>query len=103
MAMFTETAIVNFHSSFPTKKTKFCFLFLFSENRQKFAFSICSKETEIAIFFSSVCGIPEIWRHGLATLRHGDGGGNMETWRHNADMRHGNVEKWRHRDMDMDF
>jgi hypothetical protein len=83
--MLAEPAIVDYRLS--TKENKrpssifrlqqtnrvCCFHFPFTENKWKLPFS--------------VCGLPEMWGHGL---------GNMETWRH------GDMKKWRwsHRNME---
>ncbi len=85
-----------------------------------FPFSVCRKNTEVAIFreflfpFAECRKRGEIHRHGdMVTWWHGDmemetrSQGDTDTWRHgdmyswtHGDMKHGDMETWRHRDME---
>ncbi len=78
MGMFADLAIVDYHLSFydQGKQTSvFCFCLQQTNGSLLFPFSICRKQTKVAVF------------HG-----HGD----KETLR----WIHGNMETWRHRDME---
>jgi hypothetical protein len=70
---------------------RFSFPFPFAENKRKFAVSVYGlQKTNGSFHFQlvpfTVCGIPEMWRHGL---------GDMVTWR----WSHGNMEIWKHGDI----
>ncbi len=83
--MFAETVIVDFRLTFAEQgKQTSVFLFHLRQINGSllFPFSICSKQTEVAVF-----------RQFRFHLRNS---GNMETWRR------GDMEPWRHRHGDME-
>jgi hypothetical protein len=108
MGKFAKTTFVDYRLSFAGQgKQTSVFRFRLQQTKESlpFPFSVCRKQTEVAVFSSvSRCGIPKTWRHGHGDMewrhRHGD----METWTIGdmGTLRHGEMETWRHGDMNME-
>jgi hypothetical protein len=81
--MFAETAIVEYNSSFANQGNKLSFSVLQKiYGSLSFPFSVCRKETEVAIFRYFLFPFAKFQKHGDRCR------GDMEPWRH----RHGEME-----------
>jgi hypothetical protein len=95
MVTFAKTAIVDYRLSFANqgKQTSIFHFHLQQTNGSlPFPFSICSKQTEVALSISSVFYLWNSGNMGTWTWNHRDG--DRKTWRH----RH---ETWKQREMEI--
>ncbi len=96
MGTFAETAHVVYCLSF-ANQGKLILVFHFRLQRKKnrmFAFSVCRKQMEVAVFRKFRFPFAEFRKHGymeMETKKHGD----MKTWRHKnmATWKHGDIEQ----------
>ncbi len=73
MGTYAETAIIDYHLSFANQENKLPFLFSANKWKFAFAFSVCSKQTEVDNFYWFRFLFAEFQKHGDGDMETSNG------------------------------